>query len=87
MITHVELGTTKFTRLRQLKTLINQGAIKLGGNANLKIYGTLDCKLGKRLKTKNRIFCMNEVAASEKGYRPCGHCMRVKYKLWKANNC
>lgn len=86
MITHSALGITNFSRLRQLKTLINQEAIQLGGNANLKIYGTLNCKSGKRLKTKNRVFFANEAEAIEKGYRPCGHCMRTKYKLWKANS-
>ena len=87
MVTHPALGTTKFARLRRLKTLINQKTIQLGGNVNLKIYGTLNCKSGKRLKTKNRVFFENEAEAIEKGYRPCGHCMRTKYKLWKADNC
>lgn len=86
MITHLALGKNKFARLRQLKALVNQEVIELGGNANLKIYGTLNCKSGKRLKTKNRVFFANEKEAIEEGYRPCGHCMRVKYKLWKANS-
>ena len=83
MIPHSALGPTKFARLRQLKTLINQEAIQVGGNAKLKIYGTLNCKSGKRLKTKNRVFFVDETEAIEAGYRPCGHCMRVKYNLWK----
>ena len=85
MIEHKKLGDSDFSRLRQLKKLIDNGTIKLGGNANLKIYGTLDCKSGKRLKTKNRVFFASEATAIEQGYRPCGHCMRSKYKAWKMN--
>jgi len=80
---HANLGTTPFSRLRQLKLLINKGEILLGGNANLKIYGTLNCKSGKRLKIKNRVFFKNEEEAIQENYRPCGHCMREKYKIWK----
>ena len=86
MIKHSTLANTSFSRLRQLKKLIDKGAIQLGGNANLKIYGTLNCKSGKRLKVKNRVFFANEKEAIENGYRPCGHCMRKAYQLWKANN-
>jgi len=80
---HADLGATPFSRLRQLKLLINKEEILMGGNANLKIYGTLDCKSGKRLKVKNRVFFSSEQEAIQQGYRPCGHCMREKYKLWK----
>lgn len=83
---HINLGTTPFSRLRQLKILINKEEILLGGNSNLKIYGTLDCKSGKRLKVKNRVFFRDEKEAIEQGYRPCGHCMREKYKVWKQKN-
>lgn len=83
---HTDLGDTSFSRLRQLSMLIGKGEILIGGNANLKIYGTLDCKSGKRLKVKNRVFFKNEKEAIEEGYRPCGHCMREKYKLWKLGN-
>lgn len=83
---HINLGATPFSRLRQLKMLIDNGEILVGGNANLKIYGTLDCKSGKRLKVKNRIFFRSEQEAIQQGYRPCGHCMREKYKLWKSTN-
>jgi len=83
MVTHLELGTTSFSRLRQLKILISQGEIQLGGNANLKIYGMLNCNSGKRLKVKNRVFFATEKEAIETGYRPCGHCMRAKYQIWK----
>ncbi len=82
---HVALGKNRFARLRQLKLLIDKGEILLGGNANLKIFGTLNCKSGKRLKIRNRVFFKNEAEAIQAGYRPCGHCMRAKYKVWKLN--
>lgn len=66
----------------QLGKLIHQGAIRLGGNQSLKIYGTLSCASGKRMKTSNRVFFTDEAEAQQNGYRPCGHCMRVAYKKW-----
>lgn len=85
MIQHLALGDNSFGRLRALKIRIIKQKIQLGGNANLKIYGTLKCKSGKRMKAKNRVFFENEKEAIESGYRPCGHCMRAKYKLWKVS--
>ena len=70
MVNHVDL--TK----RELKRLIDNGVIKFGGNKPLKIYGTLSCKSGKRIKTANRVFFKSEEEAIKNGYRPCGHCMR-----------
>ena len=43
----------------------------------------LNCKSGKRLKVKHRVFFSSETEAIQQGYRPCGHCMREKYKDWK----
>ncbi len=80
---HIDLGDNSFSRLRQLKILIDKKDIQLGGNANLKIYSTLNCKSGKRLNLKNRVFFSSETEAIQQGYRPCGHCMREKYKDWK----
>ncbi|MGD1889580.1 MAG: Ada metal-binding domain-containing protein [Cyclobacteriaceae bacterium] len=67
----------------ELLRLIKGGAIELAGNRKLKIYGTLHCLSGKRMKQENRVFFVNEPEAIEHGYRPCGHCMRVAYKIWK----
>ena len=50
MYHHIEL--TK----RKLRSLIGKGTIKFGGNKLLKIYGTLSCKSGKRMKKENRVF-------------------------------
>jgi methylphosphotriester-DNA--protein-cysteine methyltransferase len=60
----------------ELARLIRAGKITLAGNRNLRIYGTLRCGSGKRMKTANRIFFENEAEAIQMGYRPCGNCMR-----------
>ncbi len=83
MIFHQLLGNTAFIRSRRLKQLIDEGQISLGGNIKLKIYGTLQCKSGKRMKVQNRVFFKNEAEAVQAGYRPCGHCMREAYEFWK----
>ncbi|MGB5819924.1 MAG: Ada metal-binding domain-containing protein [Saonia sp.] len=77
MIKHTDLSPI------ELRQKIKNKRITLGGNSILKIYGTLHCRSGKRMKTKNRIFFVNEVDARNEGYRPCGHCMRAAFKLWK----
>jgi methylphosphotriester-DNA--protein-cysteine methyltransferase len=80
MFHHVGLGQG------QLKTLISKGAITLGGNKQLKIYGTLSCKSGKRMKKENRVFFNSEQEAIDHGFRPCAHCMKMEYKNWKREN-
>jgi methylphosphotriester-DNA--protein-cysteine methyltransferase len=66
-----------------VRSLIKNVTITLGGNKQLKIYGTLHCTSGKRMKTENRVFFTAENEAITEGYRPCGHCMREAYKVWK----
>jgi len=68
---------------QDLATKIKQGEIRLGGNRKLKIFGTLDCKSGRKMKKVNRVFFLSEQEAREHGYRPCGHCLSVAYKNWK----
>src|SRR5687767_12607653 len=82
MIHHVDLGGTPFSK-RRLKSLIKQHEIILAGNKQLKIYGTLQCKSGKRMKIENRVFIASEKEAINLGYRPCGHCLKRKYQKWK----
>jgi methylphosphotriester-DNA--protein-cysteine methyltransferase len=67
----------------QLKKLIRTKQIMLAGNAKLKIYGLLSCASGKKIKKENRVFFSSETTAIELGYRPCGHCLRINYLLWK----
>ncbi|MFT5877842.1 MAG: methylphosphotriester-DNA--protein-cysteine methyltransferase [Dokdonia sp.] len=66
-----------------LKRRIKNYQIQYGGNKKLKIYGTLHCSSGKRMKKENRVFFHNIKEAVQEGYRPCGHCMRQTYKDWK----
>ena len=66
-----------------LRTRIRNGTISLGGNRQLKIYGQLNCRTGKRMKKENRVFFPSEAAAMEQGYRPCAHCMNNAYQNWK----
>lgn len=60
----------------------------LGGNGKAKIYGRLDCPAALRAikqgdtYAKNRVFFKYEETAIAAGFRPCGTCMREKYKEW-----
>ena len=66
----------------ELKSKIKRKEITLGGNSRLKIYGSLHCKSGKRLKKENRVFFSSEVEAIQNNFRPCGHCMKTEYRQW-----
>lgn len=67
----------------QLRIKIKNAEICFGGNQKLKIYGTLKCASGKRMKRENRVFFYSEEEAKKNGFRPCGHCMKTKYQKWK----
>src|SRR5687767_8112730 len=59
---------------------------KLGGNRRGRIYGRLDCESAIRHLpgyAEHRVFFADEAAAIAAGYRPCGNCMRAKYRQWK----
>ena len=73
MIRHVEISEA------QLRQLIKEKILVLGGNMRLKIYGKLDCKSGKRMKRENRVFFSSATEATQAGFRACGHCMRAEY--------
>ncbi|RTL57631.1 MAG: metal-binding protein [Sphingobacteriales bacterium] len=66
-----------------LRGKIRNAEIVLAGNSQLKIYGTLHCKSGRRMKRENRVFFSSEQEAISNGYRPCGHCMKQTYLKWK----
>ena len=83
MIAHSALGATAFQRSRRLLALVNRGEEQMAGKSKLKIYGTLTCASGKRMKPANRVFFGSEAEAKNMGYRPCGHCMREAYLDWK----
>jgi methylphosphotriester-DNA--protein-cysteine methyltransferase len=67
----------------QLFVKIKNGAINVAGNIQLKIFGKLNCKSGKRMKIENRVFFIDENEANSFGFRPCGNCMRIEYNAWK----
>ena len=77
MLLHSATGSQTF------KSLVRNGAIVLAGTRLLKIYGSLHCATGKRMKVRNRVFFATEEEALRLGYRPCGHCMRTAYAHWK----
>lgn len=77
MIAHHKINSTL------LRSKIRNQEISVGGHGKMKIYGTLHCKSGKRMKVENRVFFRNETEAVEHGYRPCGNCMNSKYQNWK----
>ena len=79
MLRHADLTPT------ELRAKLKRGEITFGGNARLKIYGTLKCKSGQRMAKANRVFFTSEQEATALGYRPCGHCLREKYLQWKLN--
>jgi methylphosphotriester-DNA--protein-cysteine methyltransferase len=86
MIHHNELGKSAISRNRKLVLLINKDLILLGGNRKLKIYGTLKCASGKRMKLENRVFFKSAHEAINLGYRPCGNCLKSNYLKWKTQN-
>lgn len=77
MIKHAGIDNTELYRRIRRKEIV------YGGNINLKIYGTLQCKSGKRMKIKNRVFFKTIEQAKKLGFRPCGHCLRPDYEIWK----
>jgi methylphosphotriester-DNA--protein-cysteine methyltransferase len=77
MIPHAEISD------KELYKKIKKKEVYFGGNKKLKIYGTLKCSSGKRMKKENRVFFISENEALEMGYRPCGHCLKKQYSGWK----
>jgi methylphosphotriester-DNA--protein-cysteine methyltransferase len=69
-VTHQELSS------QRLHSMIRKGEIQYAGNVRLKIYGTLKCSSGKRMKKENRVFFKDKGTAEASGFRRCGHCLR-----------
>jgi methylphosphotriester-DNA--protein-cysteine methyltransferase len=36
------------------------------------------------MKVEHRVYFTDEKEAINAGFRPCGHCLRKQYKVWKA---
>jgi methylphosphotriester-DNA--protein-cysteine methyltransferase len=86
MIAHIDLGDSHFTQSRRLWEFVREGTITFAGNKRLKIYGTLQCASGKKMKVENRVFFSDKNETEALGYRPCGHCMKAGYLKWKNKN-
>jgi methylphosphotriester-DNA--protein-cysteine methyltransferase len=61
---------------------------RLGGHARTKVYGRLDCPVALSLlrrgfEPKHRVFFADEETAVAAGFRPCGACMRARYREWR----
>lgn len=74
------------------KVYLSETPGTLGGNGKLKIYGRLDCPSAlsaiKRFPgsyEKSRVFFADEETALATGFRPCGNCLRDKYKEYVAD--
>lgn len=63
--------------------MIRNREILLGGNLKLKLYGTLQCQSGRRMKKTTRVFFSSAEEALAQGFRPCAHCMNAAYQKWK----
>jgi methylphosphotriester-DNA--protein-cysteine methyltransferase len=68
---------------KEIRNFIRKGAITYAGNAPDKIYGTLSCWSGKKMKIENRVFFENQSEALDAGFRPCGHCLHDRYAKWR----
>ncbi|MDO4961918.1 MAG: Ada metal-binding domain-containing protein [Eubacteriales bacterium] len=85
--------------MKQYKLLGADGSIYLsdtpgeyGGNSKQRVYGRMNCgtKLAsmRRFPSKyeqSRVFFADEKTALAAGYRPCGNCLRQKYKEYMAD--
>ena len=62
---------------------------ELGGHARTKVYGRMDCPVALSLlrrgfQPRHRVFFADEATAIAAGFRPCGACLRERYRAWKA---
>jgi len=60
----------------------------LGGHARTRVYGRMDCPVALSLlrrgfQPRHRVFFADESVAIAAGYRPCGACLREKYREYK----
>jgi|GEM_PF-3087453 hypothetical protein len=87
----------KTTKMHQLlgadgKLYSSERPGTLGGNSKQKIYGKLDCPMALStirrfpgIYEQSRVFFANEKTALAAGYRPCGSCLREKYREYMAD--
>ena len=63
---------------------------RFGGHRRTRVYGTMDCPIALSLlrrgfEPRHRVFFADEETAIAAGYRPCGACLRERYREWKAD--
>ena len=76
------------------KPYLSEEKGEFGGNKETGVYGRMDCSAALRalsLDTRdhyiqNRVFFKDEATALAAGFRPCGRCLREKYKQYKADS-
>ena len=63
-----------------------------GGNGKAKIYGRLDCPSAlsairrfPEVYNSTKVFFADEKTALAAGYKPCGNCLREKYREYMAD--
>jgi hypothetical protein len=77
MISHLSLTD------QQLARLIKAGTITCAGHGPARIVGRLDCRSGKRMLRRHRVFFADRQEATALGFRPCGHCLPLEYRQWR----
>lgn len=82
MIKNIDLGTTALDRIVAVNAKVRAGEINLIGHSRRKTYSLLSCATAQRIKVKYRVYFKNEDEAKKEGYRPCGHCLGDKYRVW-----
>ena len=60
----------------------------LGGHRRTRVYGRLDCPVALSLlrrgfEPRHRVFFADEETAIAAGFRPCGACLRDRYRSWR----
>lgn len=63
--------------LKNNKTIISRVPGEYAGWQPGKIFGTLDCKSGMRMKKENLVFFATLGDAVTEGYRPCRNCRPI----------
>lgn len=66
--------------LKDNKTIQSEKPGVYGGYKVDKIFGTLTCKSGMRMKKQNRVFFHSLEDAVKQGYRPCKNCKPIDQK-------
>lgn len=64
----------QYKLLKNGETVLSRKKGNYAGWSPGKIFGTLECKSGMRMKPENRVFFATLEDAVKEGYRPCKNC-------------